>query len=165
MKIYVISAFGTGETTLSAFDNALLKAGVHNYNIITLSSIIPKGSDVIKTRHYKPKTDDEYGYKLYAVKSEIRSSETKRLIAAGVGWYQKDDGCGVFVEHNAVGVIKKDVENELISKITSSIKDLCEFRKIPFTQSRLYYSYAIGIIENKPACALTIAVYQTQEWG
>lgn len=164
MDIYVISAFGTGTTPLSAFDKALQKAGVANYNIITLSSIIPKGTRIIKTDRYKPKTSDEYGHKLYAVKWDIRSGQTSKFIAAGLGWYQNKDGSGVIVEHDSIGYDKKDAEQELFLKIERSIRDLCSFRKIHFDKAKMGYSYAIGSIKKKPACALSIAVYKVEGW-
>ncbi len=47
MKIYISSGRGTGPTSLSAFDAALNEAGVANYNLIRLSSIIPPDSKII----------------------------------------------------------------------------------------------------------------------
>lgn len=164
MDIYVISAFGTGATPLSAFDKALQKAGVANYNLITLSSIVPKGARIIKANRYRQKTDNEYGYKLYAVKWDIRSGETKKFIASGLGWYQDIDGRGFFVEHDACGYGKKDVEGELLLKIERSIRDLCNFRNIRFNKLKMGYSYSIGSVKSKPACALAIAVYKVEGW-
>ena len=40
------TATGTGRTLLAAFDDALLAAGVANFNLITLSSVIPPGSSI-----------------------------------------------------------------------------------------------------------------------
>ena len=53
MKIIVTSGTGEGPTSLAAFDAALLDAGVANYNLICLSSIIPPGSMTIPTDVWK----------------------------------------------------------------------------------------------------------------
>lgn len=163
MRISVISSFGTGKTSLSAFDNALYRGGVHNYNIITLSSIIPIGTQVSEVKKYKAK-EIEYGYKLYAVKSDIRSHKIGQIIASGLGWYQTNNLSGIFVEHHASGYDLVEVKLDLTSKIESSIKDLCNFRKITFEENEIRKSISIGKVKNHPCCALTIAVYQTQGW-
>jgi len=46
MEIVLTSAIGSGKTSLSAFDDALFKAGMGNYNLIRLSSIIPKNAKI-----------------------------------------------------------------------------------------------------------------------
>ena len=48
MDIKVVCGVGSGKTALSAFDSALKDAGVYNYNLITLSSIIPPDSIISK---------------------------------------------------------------------------------------------------------------------
>ena len=41
--IQITSTIGVGNTALGAFDNALYKTGVANYNLLRLSSVIPYG--------------------------------------------------------------------------------------------------------------------------
>lgn len=45
--IYVTSGIGEGQTNLSAFDAALWDAGIANFNLIKLSSVIPPHSKVL----------------------------------------------------------------------------------------------------------------------
>ena len=40
MKIKIVRGKSEGETLISSFDKALLKAGIHNFNMIYLSSIM-----------------------------------------------------------------------------------------------------------------------------
>jgi arginine decarboxylase len=40
MRIYVTTGKGEGPTPLAAFDAALIDAGIPNYNLIYLSSVI-----------------------------------------------------------------------------------------------------------------------------
>jgi arginine decarboxylase len=46
-KIILTSGIGTGSTKLNAFDNALLNAGIGNFNLIQASSIIPPKAEII----------------------------------------------------------------------------------------------------------------------
>jgi arginine decarboxylase len=54
MHIQVSGGRGYGPTELAAFDHALHKAGIPNFNLIYLSSILPPGSNVKVTK--RPKT-------------------------------------------------------------------------------------------------------------
>lgn len=164
MDIYVVCGVGTGRTTLSAFDGALKDAGVLNYNLITLSSIIPPGSKVAKIRRYRtPKV--EYGHKLYVVKAEIRSHEVGKFLAAGIGWYQfGEDRRGVFVEHEIIGETKVAVESEITLRIKNSLKDLCENRNIKFSEGKVKSAIAITQIANHATSVLALAVFQAEGW-
>ncbi len=46
IEIMVIEGHGEGGTELSAFDSALCDAGVGDYNLIYLSSVVPVGATV-----------------------------------------------------------------------------------------------------------------------
>ncbi len=47
-RLYVCSGRGRGRTPLNAFDNALRDAGVGDYNLLKVSSIVPPGAKVHK---------------------------------------------------------------------------------------------------------------------
>ncbi len=164
MDIKVVCGMGSGKTTLSAFDAALKDAGVYNYNLITLSSIIPPNSKVSKARRYKTPSE-EYGHKLYVVKAEIRSHEVGKFLAAGIGWYQfGTDGRGVFVEHEIIGETKVAVESEINLRIQNSLKDLCMNRNIKFEEKKVKSAVSIEQIKNHPTCVLALAVFQSEDW-
>ena len=46
MKVVLCTTVGTGRTELSAFDDALVQAGIGDYNLVQLSSVIPRGADL-----------------------------------------------------------------------------------------------------------------------
>lgn len=148
---------------MSAFDAALKAAGVYNYNLIILSSIIPPNSKVEKVDRYVS-PEAEYGHKLYVVMAEERSNETGKFIAAGIGWYQFEDGRGIFVEHRLIGDTEVAVESELNFRIENSLMDLCKFRGIKFEGKKMAYETSITQVKNHPACTLTLAVYQSEGW-
>lgn len=163
MEIFVVRGVGVGKTTLSAFDAALKGAGVYNYNLITLSSIIPPNSKVRSVRRFQTSPQD-YGHKLYVVKAEIRSYEVGKYIAAGLGWYQAEDGKGVFVEHEIIGDTKVAVESEIEWRIKNSLKDLCNSRNFKFSEKNIKMVLSIAQIEHHPSSVLVIAVYQAESW-
>lgn len=163
MEIKIVCGVGSGKTILSSFDSALKDAGVYNYNLITLSSIIPPGSKVNKIRRYKTPYL-EYGHKLYVVKAEYRSEEAGKFIAAGIGWYQLEDGRGIFVEHEIKGETKVAVESEINLRIINSLKDLAKFRGFRFVEPKMRSAIALTQIKDSPTCVLTLAVFQSEAW-
>lgn len=163
MNIYIVSGNGEGKTELSAFDNALFKLGVHNYNYIVLSSVIPPGSKVIEIDKYSAE-GGQWGHKLYAVKAEARSSKPGEFIGAAVGWYQADDGRGVFVEHEVHGTSESEVKAKLERMVKDTTTDICAFRGLPCTDADVKFKMSIALVSDKAACALVIAVFKAEGW-
>lgn len=162
MEIIITTGRGYGKTTLSAFDAALKDAGVYNYNLVTLSSIIPTGA-VVKTRFFDA-NPQEYGYRLYVVKAEMRSRESGKFIGAALGWVQQPDGRGVFVEHEEVGETREAVESNLTKEVKKSLSDLCRFRNFRATEDDMRMKMNVIKVTDSPACALIIAVYKSEPW-
>jgi arginine decarboxylase len=162
MKITVTAGSGTGSTTLSAFDAALKAAGIHNYNIIKLSSVIPPGSEVVIKKWKNSPT--EHGKKLYTVMAEIRTDVMKRSIAAGIGWYQIKDGRGIFAEHTDMieRLNAKEAEENVAKKIEATIRDLCANRGYPFNKRRFKKVISSAEVKDKPTCTLVAAAYESQ---
>ncbi len=163
MQIQIVTSTGEGKTLLSAFDNALQNAGVSNYNLIILSSIIPPNSTITRKKAYTT-PPEEFGHRLYVVRAEMRSNEVGKFIAAGVGWYQLEDGRGFFVEHELVGDTKVAVEFDIESRIRNSLSDMCAFRHVRFVKEKVQTAVAIKQVMDHPACALAIAVYRSEPW-
>lgn len=162
MIIYVTSGIGEGKTPLSAFDAALKDAGVHNFNLIILSSVIPPKS-VIKLRKFKAKLED-WGSKLYVVKAEIRSRQSGMYIGAALGWYQMKDGKGVFVEHEEIGQTIEAVESNLKKEVQNSLHDLCRIRQLSIVEKKLKMKMCIAKVTDQPTSVLVIAVYKSEGW-
>lgn len=162
MDIIVTAGKGEGKTLLSSFDAALQDAGVANYNLIQLSSIIPPHATIKLRKYITP--PEEYGHKLYVVKAEMRSRESGKYIGAALGWYQLPDGKGVFVEHSEIGESEEAVKLLLTNKITYSLKDLCHFRQYPIHEGDLKMKLSVMKVTNAPATTLILAVYQAESW-
>ena len=162
MKINITGGIGEGKTTLSAFDNALLQAGVHNYNLITLSSIIPTGATIVVR---KPTVlPEEYGYRLYVVRADQRSRESGKWIGAALGWYQLSNGAGMFVEHETIEDTESAVIDGLNLKVKQSLSDLCQNRKIAFSSKNMRIKISHTQVKQLAACVLVLAVFQSEPW-
>jgi len=85
----------TGPTALSSYDAALAEAGVHNYNLVTLSSVIPAGP-AIELVGTAPDLGPP-GEAVDVVQSSATAGPGERA-AAGIGWARSEDGPGIFYE-------------------------------------------------------------------
>src|SRR5579884_3429211 len=114
MKIYLSTGLGNGPTKLAAFDAALSDAGVANYNLLRLSSVIPPKADIKEFPDGLPADlrPGEWGDRLYVVMAEKRVDTPNVEAWAGIGWVQdKETGKGLFVEHE--GESEKAVRRDI----------------------------------------------------
>lgn len=158
MQINISSGIGTGPTKLAAFDSALHNAGVSNYNLLCLSSVIPPNSEININSSRAINLPGGWGDRLYVVMAEQRVDIPKQEAWAGIGWVQdRDTGKGLFVEHE--GHDEDSVRND----ITQSLNALMATRKVNFGPINMK---VVGTVcEKSPACALVVAVYQASNWG
>jgi arginine decarboxylase len=156
VRIVVSRGTGEGPTPLAAFDKALLGAGVENYNLIRLSSVIPPGSAIERARFTTE--PDEYGRRLYVVMAEQRATEPGDGAYAGLGWVQEPgDGRGLFVE--CEGASHEDVHDEIVATLDS----MTESRRRDYGPVE---SEIAGIeCTGRPVAAVVIAVYKSEPWG
>jgi arginine decarboxylase len=155
MKISLNTGVGHGPTKLAAFDSALRQAGVANYNLLALSSILPAGSEIVESNdHIK----GQWGDRLYVVMAEERIDTPNAEAWAGIGWVQDPASKkGLFVEHHGASKasVKKDIEDSLASLIAGRPDE-----KFGPVHMRLQ-----GVMcEREPVCALVIAAYQAEGW-
>jgi len=163
MNIFIVSAIGQGKTKLSAFDSALTNAGIHNYNLLKLSSIIPPRCGISVVRKYKNNVE-EFGHKLYVVQAEIRSDKKGIVLSAGIGWYQLEDGRGFFVEHEGSNTSERKAEKYIQSQIYYSLQCLCLNRKLSFNKENVHHEIVVARVENVPTSVMVSAVYQSEGW-
>lgn len=115
MDIEVVWGTGEGQTGLSAFDTALSEGGIHNYNLVPLSSVIPEGATVELTGTHDREWD--VGELVAVILAENESLVQGETIAAGLGWATADEG-GIFFEGS--GETKKNVENKIARGIQTA---------------------------------------------
>lgn len=157
MNIHLASGLGTGPTKLSAFDSALNHAGVANYNLIRLSSVIPPNTNIAVNDGSLTDLPGQWGDRLYVVMADMRVDTPNTEAWAGIGWVQdKQTGKGLFVEHE--GNSRKSVESD----IKQSLQGLMATRNVDFGDIQMK---VVGrMCTHEPVCALVIAVYQATDW-
>lgn len=157
MIIKVSPGIGTGPTKLAAFDSALNHAGVANYNIIRLSSVIPPNTDIQVQEKPLTNLPGGWGDRLYVVMAEMRVGTPNTEAWAGIGWVQeRETGKGLFVEHE--GNSEKTVRED----ITQSLNALMATRNVDFGEIKM--EVAGRMCRHEPVCAMVVAVYQSSDW-
>jgi arginine decarboxylase len=155
LRIPVVATTGVAPTSLAAFDAALLAAGIANFNLVRLSSVIPPGAVVGPDLDERPL--GEWGDVLHAVWAFQSAEVLGQEAWAGIAWVQDPvDQRGLFVEHE--GGSEAQVREEL----RASLDELCRGRGMDGLEQR---SVVVGArCEGPPAAALVIAPYQVSGW-
>jgi arginine decarboxylase len=154
-RITLARGIGRGPTPLAAFDTALLDAGVANYNLICLSSVIPPGSRIERGRWHTPPVD--WGRRLYVVLSQNRAERPGESVHAGIGWVQDEEGGqGLFVE------LHDNDRERLEHDLHATLQTMQRNRGM--APCPVHTEIASARCETEPVCALVIAVYASQAW-
>jgi arginine decarboxylase len=166
MEIVVVSGVGRGPTTLAAFDSALHHAGISNFNLIKLSSVVPLGWDVREVEKYVPESDS-WGAKLYVVLAEARTNRMPATIGAGVGWYVGPDGKGLFVEHASEcdGLDETTMDALINSELEKTMRGLCATRGWRFDGACFQAKLVSASVTDAPASVLVAGVYESARFG
>jgi arginine decarboxylase len=157
LTISVTAGLGAGPNPLAAFDAALLGAGIANFNLIRLSSVIPTGAVLDRAGDHRPAPAGGWGDRLYVVLADSRITDPALEAWAGIGWVQDEgSGDGLFVEHE--GHSRAEVERQ----IEASLGALCAGRSRSFgpPQAEVVGTPYLG----EPTCALVAAVYGSEPW-
>lgn len=157
LTIRVSRGTGTGSTRLAAFDAALRSAGVADFNLVRLSSVIPPFSSVITTE-----SDDQipggHGDLLFCVYADAYSSTPGESAWSGIAWAQHHDAAqgGLFAEHSgwSQGGVQRELDHTMEEMISG---------RPPGFQSRGTLLSSITC-ESHPVCALVIASYRRVSW-
>ena len=157
LQIRVFSATASAPTPLAAFDRALQHGGVHDTNLVALSSVVPAGASVVRAT--ADRSEFRIGDRLYCVMAEARCVEPGSEAWAGMGWAIDLDGRGgVFVE--AHGHSEQQVQFEL----NTTLRTLLEDR--PYLNAKAIEIEVAGVTcEREPVCALVMAIYESAPWN
>ena len=157
MELQITTGLGTGSTHIAAFDAALLAAGIHNYNLLSLSSVIPPNSTLKEIDGRIEEHPGDWGDRLYVVMARHTADTPNEEAWAGIGWMQAKGGKGVFVEHHGGS------ELQVRQDINDSLEALKNHR--PETQ---FISQGMrvqgGVCHGKPLCVISVAAYQISGW-
>ena len=156
MQIHVTVGTGCASTELAAFDRALFRAGIANFNLVRLSSVIPADSGIVITETGCYTAEGGWGDRLYLVLAESRTSVPNKSAWAGIGWVIDPSGQGLFVEFEG------NSEKYVRESISHSLKDLLETRDMDAAETNMIVT---GITcQDAPVCALVAAVYRSEPW-
>ena len=155
MQICVAAGTGEGPTALAAFDAALLQAGIANYNLIPLSSVIPPGAAIQRRRYVTP--PDDYGNRLFVVLARHDEHEIGGEAWAGLAWTQEPTtGRGLFVEGHGPS------EHAVAEYMEATLESMIASREYPYGP---IHNELIGITcRSHPVCAIVVAVYGSEGW-
>lgn len=123
-RVILTAGSGVGSTPLRAFDAALLDAGIGDFNLVRVSSIVPAGAEV----HYFDRGGSEHinrlskGAIVPVVYSKVTSDEVGKTIAAAlaVGIPQDRERNGVIFEASVVGN-KQTAEERACSMVEEAL--------------------------------------------
>jgi arginine decarboxylase len=156
MRIHLSTGVGEGPTSLAAFDTALVAAGVANYNLLCLSSVIPPDARIVRSRW--PTPADDYGRRLYVVLSQMRQSRPGRCAHAGIGWIQGEaTGRGLFVELH-------DSDRGRLENALHVTLDAMRAGRATMAYGPVHTEIASVKCIARPVCALVVAVYISEPW-
>lgn len=117
----MVAGTGSGAMELNAFDSALQAAGVGNYNLIRVSSILPPQAQEMSD------IDVALGSLLPIAYGSIISGDVGREIAAAVA-------VGIPADRKNVGVIMEYSgscdQRQAVEKATAMVKEAMDIRKI-----------------------------------
>ncbi len=134
-------------TPLNAFDNALMDAGLANYNLVPVSSIIPKGAT--ETEH----VELEEGNPVFLVMSVCQGSSDDELLA-GISWFKEEGSMGLVMENHMVNGDQKKLRAEMVSMLTEATA----IRGIPLGKIR-HHVEVLKVPEDSFGCAVTCLVF------
>jgi arginine decarboxylase len=111
-KITLVSGTGEGETFLTAFDRALLDAGIGDFNLIKVSSIVPPNARFVEL------PDIPKGALVPTVYSKIDSAIPGEVISACVGAGISDEGFGLLYEfsHQGTAAAAEEIVRNMIKE-------------------------------------------------
>jgi arginine decarboxylase len=156
--ITVTSSVGTGPTPIAAFDDALQEAGVGNFNLVQLTSVIPTGACIDDLGERPATVEGDWGDRLYVVLAEGRADRSGDQAWAGIGWVQQaDTRKGLFAEHSGSS------ESSVQSSISHTLTAMTDRRPDDF--GSIGRRIRGTVCEGAPVCALVVAVFEPQAWG
>lgn len=123
-KFTLVAGAAEGNSELTAFDKALLHAGVGNVNLLKVSSILPPEVE------YVPELSVEPGSLLPIAYSFLTCDQPGKLIAASVGvGISTKDHYGVIMEFSGF-CSKKDAEES----VSEMVREAFEVRGLPLNK-------------------------------
>lgn len=157
LRIRLSRSRAEGPTRLAAFDAALVAAGLQNFNLVPLSSVIPIGAavDVVEPAE---QIEGRHGDLLYCVYAASYATSPGAQAWAGMAWALRDDGsgAGLFVEHSS------STEADLHAHLDATLGAMMANRADGYVDGGRLVASATCTAE--PVAALVVASYRVAGW-
>ena len=140
-----------GGTSLNAFDNALLVAGIGNINLVKISSILPPDVPVIELPKIKP------GALIPTAYAAMTSEVPGEIVAAAVGYALPDDPAknGVIMEFH--GQASREAAE---AQIRAMLEEAFRVRGEPIRELKVF---AVEHTVERIGCALAAITLLAEE--
>lgn len=136
-KISVTGGSGTGTTRLTAFDAALQAAGIHNANLIRISSITPTSAETMQPTPRELEEEITPGAYYPAVYTWEASSTSGDLVHAAVAGARLESGYGINIEHHGINEVQDDVQQDCQHMLT----EMATRRESPIVDDSVWVHY------------------------
>lgn len=137
----IVSGKGFSKYKLVAFDNALLNAGIGDYNLVKVSSILPAGCQ------YEENINIEKGSIIYAAYATVTVKDKQKIttaVAAAIPLDDADSGV-IFETYSDSGEAESDVCNMCMEAMENRDKNIKEIKSTSITVSGKSGGYVSGI--------------------
>lgn len=142
-KFFVTSGCAEGDSELTAFDGALLKAGIGNINLLKVSSILPPGAQ------FAPRLELPPGALVPTAYGAIVCTEPGTTIAAAIAVGLSESSFGIIME-----LVGKLTRQEAEEKIQSMVQESFAMRKMELKEIKIS---AVEHTVQKIGCAVAAA--------
>lgn len=154
MEVEVVWGSAEGRTELGALDGAFAAAGIQDYNLVELSSVVPSGATVVEAGSHERTAPRGTAVAVVLAEAVVTDDETA---VAGLGWHLAAEG-GVFYEASG-----RSVENcrERIRKGLTDARELRDWDWGPDPDLRIQAQSA-----DTPTASVVAAVFGevSTEW-
>lgn len=125
VTVRVVGGTGTGPTAVASYDAALADAGCHEFNVVTVSSVVPADA-TIEVVDAAPDLGPA-GSRLLAVQARATAAGPAD-VAAGLAW-ATGEGAGVVYEaagEDGPGAVELELDDGLAAGVALRDRDLAE---------------------------------------
>ena len=158
--LLITGGSGSGTTELTAFDAALADAGIHNANLIRVSSITPATATTHISRADTVESAITPGEFVPVVYARCQSCDPGDTICAAVAGATLEEGYGVNVEHHERNTTSSAVEKACLSKLD----ELAAIRESSISADPWVHSIETNVPPSNEAerwyCAVAAIVYR-----
>lgn len=149
-KVFFTNGVGVHKEKLVSFEMALRDAGIQQFNLVTVSSILPPACQIVSKN--KGLQELHAGEVVFCVMSRNESNEPNRLMAASVGMAVPDDKNqhGYISEHHSFGQTEQesgDYAEDLAACMLASTLGIKEPAAVEWKEKEQYYKISGKIVK------------------